>query len=180
MIHIPPACFVSPYIASMLKEQDLILHNYPACLSHYLKERDYYTHSLLKVRATWLKISGDMFQVSARWLSGDLTDYRMGSCMHSSVFRTWHFKATALFFFKIQLFSLNLQNTLPLICMSLNKNSIYCVMLRSSKNADQRKQWWYRVAGYSAVAPKTKLDILLRVTEIYEAVVIERNLKDNF
>ena len=26
-------------------------------------------------------------------------------------------------------------------------------MLRSSKNADQRKQWWYRVAGYSAVAP---------------------------
>ena len=27
-------------------------------------------------------------------------------------------------------------------------------MLRSSKNADQRKQWWYRVAGYSAVAPK--------------------------
>ena len=21
-------------------------------------------------------------------------------------------------------------------------------MLRSSKNADQRKQWWYRVAGY--------------------------------
>ena len=24
-------------------------------------------------------------------------------------------------------------------------------MLRSSKNADQRKQWWYRVAGYSAV-----------------------------
>ena len=34
-----------------------------------------------------------------------------------------------------------------------NKNSIYCVMLRSSKNADQRKQWWYRVAGYSAVAP---------------------------
>ena len=33
------------------------------------------------------------------------------------------------------------------------KNSIYCVMLRSSKNADQRKQWWYRVAGYSAVAP---------------------------
>ena len=37
--------------------------------------------------------------------------------------------------------------------MSLNKNSIYCVMLRSSKNADQRKQWWYRVAGYSAVAP---------------------------
>ena len=43
--------------------------------------------------------------------------------------------------------------TLPLICMSLNKNSIYCVMLRSSKNADQRKQWWYRVAGYSAVAP---------------------------
>ena len=25
-------------------------------------------------------------------------------------------------------------------------------MLRSSKNADQRKQWWYRVAGYSAVA----------------------------
>ena len=46
-----------------------------------------------------------------------------------------------------------LQNTLPLICMSLNKNSIYCVMLRSSKNADQRKQWWYRVAGYSAVAP---------------------------
>ena len=47
-----------------------------------------------------------------------------------------------------------LQNTLPLICMSLNKNSIYCVMLRSSKNADQRKQWWYRVAGYSAVAPK--------------------------
>ena len=43
--------------------------------------------------------------------------------------------------------------TLPLICMSLNKNSIYCVMLRSSKNADQREQWWYRVAGYSAVAP---------------------------
>ena len=27
-------------------------------------------------------------------------------------------------------------------------------MLHSSKNADQRKQWWYRVAGYSAVAPK--------------------------
>ena len=26
-------------------------------------------------------------------------------------------------------------------------------MLRSSKNADQRKQWWYRVAGYSAVSP---------------------------
>ena len=26
-------------------------------------------------------------------------------------------------------------------------------MLRSSKNAGQRKQWWYRVAGYSAVAP---------------------------
>ena len=49
--------------------------------------------------------------------------------------------------------SIQLQNTLPLICMSLNKNSIYCVMLRSSKNADQRKQWWYRVAGYSAVAP---------------------------
>ena len=47
-----------------------------------------------------------------------------------------------------------LQNTLPLICMSLNKNNIYCVMLRSSKNADQRKQWWYRVAGYSAVTPK--------------------------
>ena len=37
--------------------------------------------------------------------------------------------------------------------MSLNKNSIYCVMLRSSKNANQRKQWWYRVAGYSAVSP---------------------------
>jgi len=36
--------------------------------------------------------------------------------------------------------------------MSLNKKSIYCVLLRSSKNADQRKQWWYRVAGYSAVA----------------------------
>ena len=50
--------------------------------------------------------------------------------------------------------STQLQNTLPLICMSLNTNSIYCVMLRSSKNADQRKQWWYRVAGYSAVAPK--------------------------
>ena len=31
--------------------------------------------------------------------------------------------------------ALKLQNTLPLICMSLNKNSIYCVMLRSSKNA---------------------------------------------
>ena len=27
-------------------------------------------------------------------------------------------------------------------------------MLRSSKKADQRKQWWYRVAGYSAVAPQ--------------------------
>ena len=26
-------------------------------------------------------------------------------------------------------------------------------MLRSSKNADQRKQWWYRVVGYSAVTP---------------------------
>ena len=50
-----------------------------------------------------------------------------------------------------------LQNTLPLICMSLNKNSIYCVMLRSSKNADQRKQWWYRVAGYSAVAPPLQI-----------------------
>ena len=49
-------------------------------------------------------------------------------------------------------------NTLPLICMSLNKNSIYYVMLRSSKNADQRKQWWYRVAGYSAVTPKETLN----------------------
>ena len=38
----------------------------------------------------------------------------------------------------------------------INQNSIYCVMLRSSKNADQRKQWWYRVAGYSAVAPQKK------------------------
>ena len=32
-------------------------------------------------------------------------------------------------------------------------------MLRSSKNADQRKQWWYRVAGYSAVAPNLLLNM---------------------
>ena len=54
-----------------------------------------------------------------------------------------------------QISTISDKNTLPLICMSLNKNSIYCVMLRSSKNADQRKQWWYRVAGYSAVAPSS-------------------------
>ena len=34
-------------------------------------------------------------------------------------------------------------------------------MLRSSKNADQRKQWWYRVAGYSAVAPSRCLVLSL-------------------
>ena len=32
------------------------------------------------------------------------------------------------------------QKTLPLICMSLNKNSLYRVLLCSSKNADQGKQ----------------------------------------
>ena len=54
---------------------------------------------------------------------------------------------------------LRVQNTLPLICMSLNKNSIYCVMLRSSENADQRKQWWYRVEGYSAVLSLSLLSL---------------------
>ena len=66
-------------------------------------------------------------------------------------------------------FLVKVQNTLPLICMSLNKNSIYCVMLRSSKNADQRKQWWYRVAGYSAVAPLQPFsydELLMNVTRV--------------
>ena len=34
-------------------------------------------------------------------------------------------------------------------------------MLRSSKNADQRKQWWYRVGGYSAVAPLVNIVVIV-------------------
>ena len=46
-------------------------------------------------------------------------------------------------------------------------------MLRSSKNADQRKQWWYRVAGYSAVAPPPQLPVDAVVTLKLETKFIE-------
>ena len=53
-------------------------------------------------------------------------------------------------------------------------------MLRSSKNANQRKQWWYRVAGYSAVAPhqdpSTNLIQLTLTLKMTTAQVVETSV----
>ena len=54
-----------------------------------------------------------------------------------------------------------LQNTRPLICMSLNKNSVFCILNRSSKNAAKFKQ---KGAGYSEVAPRKMTSISLMLS----------------
>ena len=45
-------------------------------------------------------------------------------------------------------------------------------MLRSSKNADQWKQWWYRVAGYSAVAPISQSTVSFRFAKYHKPETI--------
>ena len=49
-----------------------------------------------------------------------------------------------------------LQNTLPLICISLNKKSDYCYIPRSSKHTDTCKWSGHEVAEYSAVLQKLR------------------------
>ena len=51
VIHIHPACLVSPWHHCLKNETSL--HHCPLVLSHYI-------HSLLKFRAAWLWVSGDM------------------------------------------------------------------------------------------------------------------------
>ena len=106
-------------------------------LSDNTKEVSFKLNRLFLLQACYEYTESNLSRLENRWKR--TSQLKQTKNLHSSAGSVLSFHSSRQTAMKQSSKQAKLQNTGPLICMSLNKNSMYCVMPRSIKSSDTCK-----------------------------------------